>query len=146
MRSSPNQCSRWSKKHFLEHSKHAMSNIDRLFEVLLILRGQLVDVGRLLCLYAPGMPFRKAVPGLLRWQDVVSAAVRVCWSRRGWGCLESLAARREEARLSLGYRWGAQLAYGNHFWATRIHQNSCASVSGGRLRPSRSPTMLPACK
>jgi hypothetical protein len=48
------------------------SSIDRLFEVLLILRGQLADVGWLLCLYAPGMPFRKTVPALLRWQDVVS--------------------------------------------------------------------------
>ena len=48
------------QKHSLNDSMPAMSsNIDRLFEVLLILRGQLVDVGRLLCLYTPGMPFRR---------------------------------------------------------------------------------------
>jgi hypothetical protein len=57
------------------------SSIDRLFEVLLILRGQLAHEGQRLCLYAPGMPFRKAVPALLRWQDVVSAVVRVYSSR-----------------------------------------------------------------
>src|ERR1700679_713929 len=74
------------QKHSLEHSMPTMSsNIDRLLEVLLILRGQLADVGRLLCLYTP-MPLRKAAPALLRWQDVVSAAMRVCWSRRGWSC------------------------------------------------------------
>ena len=106
MSSFPNRC---AQKRFLEPSMPAMSsNIDKLFEAPTTVYAEAIkpraDVGRLLCLYATWMPFWKAVPALLHWQDVMSAGGAGVLDPSKLGLVESLAAQHEEVQLSLGHR------------------------------------------
>lgn len=121
-----------------------LPNIDRLFEVLLIFRSQLADVGWLLSL-RPGYVISGGslcTAAFLRCGFHGSAGVLVPLRL---GLVKSLAAWREQARFHLVIDGKPTLRVVANFRVVHSSRTHGVSVSGGGLRQSRSSTMLPDC-